>query len=168
MKSKMLVAALAAAVIVVGGAVLYSTVPEWLAATEPKVIDPEIERIINARKNGYQEMGAAFKLVQDELKSAAPLASMLSRATGQVLQYAKQQVDLFPPGSGPESGIETDARKEIWTNYPDFERRLNELVSASEQLASAAAGAPSEAFAQQVEIVGEICKQCHRRYRNEK
>ena len=52
------------------------------------VIDPEMERILEARQNGFQEMGAASKGVRDELKSPTPLKSMLDRSVGQVRMCA--------------------------------------------------------------------------------
>lgn len=156
------------AILAVAGVATYLVKPDLFAASKPVVIDPEMERVIKARQNGYQEMGAAFKMVRDELKSGTPMKSMLDRASAQVHMYAKQQVNLFPAGSGPGSGVDTEARDEIWTNNADFQQRLNELITASEQLVAASAAGPGEAFTRQVEAVGAVCKQCHDRYREEK
>lgn len=68
----------------------------------------------------------------------------------------------FPPNSAVQGSA---ALPEIWTNWNDFVQKGNDLASAAQSLADAAASNGFEAAKGQVQAVGQTCGGCHRPYR---
>jgi cytochrome c556 len=73
--------------------------------------------------------------------------------------------DLFPPGS--ETGNDTEARPEIWTDRAGFEQRL---VDFGEAVAAAQAANPQSTEELKPVLFGVLktCKGCHDNYRVDK
>jgi cytochrome c556 len=120
----------------------------------PANVDPAIVDAIKARQANFREMGAANKNIEDALKAAA-----------QIKSFAEQQTYWFPPGSGPETGVETAAKAEIWKRPEDFRQRQQTLIEASSKLVELARNEERAAFVDQFRVVGRACKNCHDTFR---
>ena len=67
------------------------------------------EAVIEARQQGFKKMGAAMKALTGQLKSDAPDHAQMAAAVQTLSAGADAQLHWFPAGSGPESGLDTDA-----------------------------------------------------------
>ncbi len=104
-----------------------------------------------------------------------PMGAMLEgkRPFDQTL-FAKHARDLaatanldllggFPRGS--DKGGDTDVKAEIWLNWEDFKRKLENFRAQAAKLAEVAAKGDRSALVKPFEAVGESCKSCHKAYR---
>lgn len=120
---------------------------------------------IKARKAGYGEIGAAFKSVNDELRKPKPLPIVISRATATIAKTAVRIPNWFPAGSGPELGVKTGARPDVWTKRAEFDAIQRRFAANAAQLDKLVAGGDMKAVAAQAKVVGADCKACHDKYR---
>jgi cytochrome c556 len=70
---------------------------------------------------------------------------------------------LFPPGS--ETGGDTKALPEIWSDRAGFEKIASAARAAATKLAEAAKANDADAVAVQFKALGEQCGACHKGYR---
>lgn len=121
--------------------------------------------IVDARQDGFKEMGAAMKTLRDELKRGKPDTAAISTAAEQLSVLAEKVPAWFPDGSGPASGVKTDARDYIWENKEKFDVISNELIVASKALVPLAKSADVPALQKQLGIVRDSCSSCHDSFR---
>lgn len=121
--------------------------------------------IIKQRQANFSLMGKSMKAIGDELKS--PNASMTTiRANAKTLNGAAKRVSgHFPKGSGPASGVKTDALPAIWTNNKAFKASAAKLVNATTALNNAAVKGDAAAVRSAMGDVGGTCKSCHDNFR---
>lgn len=125
---------------------------------EPKVA-------IAVRKDGYREMGTAFKSLNDELKKPKPMAITLKRSTATISKTSVRVPNWFPAGSGPSAGIKTAAKPEIWTKRAEFDAIQRKLVADAALLDKLVTAGDMKAIAAQARVVGGDCKACHDKFR---
>lgn len=125
----------------------------------------EVQR---ARHHGYERTGAAFKKVNDTLRSGEPKLDVI-RASAKIIQNtAKLQYGWFPAGSGPAPGVKTDAKSEIWSNRSDFKLKQDEFAKQAQLFATVAAGTDIDAIKAQAKALGATCGACHKPYKKDK
>jgi len=66
---------------------------------------------------------------------------------------------------GADKGT-TRAKPGIWENKEDFQKKLNDLRDAADQLKTAANGTDRKAIGAQIGAVGKTCKACHDEYKS--
>lgn len=120
---------------------------------------------IAVRKDGYREMGTAFKSLNDELKKPTPMAISLKRSAATISKTAVRVPNWFPVGSGPALGIKTAAKPEIWAKRAEFDAIQRRLVVDAAQLDKLVAAGDMKAVAAQARVVGGDCKACHDKFR---
>lgn len=129
-----------------------------------------LAQIIEWRQTNYKDLGAAYKSMTDELRKKKPGIYMYGRYLKQLLNlsHAPLEHDWFPEGSGPESGLKTAARPEIWSNNTEFRKWVEALPAEVEklQVIVTSKGEIGEIKAQH-KAVGETCKSCHDLFRVE-
>jgi len=106
-----------------------------------------------------------MKVFRNELRSDSPDNEAMKSAADVVASYADQISGWFPAGSGPESGLETDALSYIWKNTEKFSRLSAEIVPASTALVAAVSGKDQATIISQVGATGKACKSCHDSFR---
>ena len=126
-------------------------------------------QVIEARQANYREIGGAYKGIRDELHKPKPLMIMVRQHVDQLgmLAHSQANADWFPPGSGLEAGVETEALPVIWERRAEFDRLREELNRETVKLADVLASGDRDALAAQHRAVGMVCKQCHDAYRRE-
>lgn len=130
-----------------------------VAAVDPHVAIPK-------RQDGMKQIGRTFKGINDQLKASTPDAQSIKLGAAQLDQLAHQVPNWFPKGSGPESGVKTGAKADIWTNAADFHAKAVALANATHALAGAAATSSDPAvLTPLVRQVGGACKACHETYK---
>ncbi|KMS54821.1 cytochrome C [Novosphingobium barchaimii LL02] len=120
---------------------------------------------IATRHANFKKMGGAMKVLKDQLasgtidKPAAVTAAKTLAATG------RAQAGLFPNGSGPSSGVKTDALPAIWTNRAVFDGQMKAFIAQADKMVVAANTGNAAAVGAQFKAVGGTCAACHKQFR---
>jgi cytochrome c556 len=123
--------------------------------------------VIEGRQAALRDIGAAFKNISDEFKKSQPSLPVIRQYASQIDDLAKQQKFWFPPGTGPETEIEMQAKPEIWKQPADFKAGQAALSEQAGKLAKIATGSDLAAIKAQWQTLGKTCKSCHDKYREE-
>lgn len=135
-----------------------------LASTLAIAASP-VSTAITARQTNFKKMGGAMKALKDNLaygaisKAEAVAAARMLAATG------RAQAGLFPSGSGPSSGLKTDALPAVWTNRAAFDGQMKTFIAQADKLVVAANSGKIDAINAQFKAVGGACGSCHRQFR---
>ncbi len=122
---------------------------------------------IELRQGQLKQYGKAFKAMSDQLKSGEPdLAAIQEAATS--LQAASVGMETwFPEGTGPETGIKTDALPAIWETPDDFSDEVANFHAAVGELVLVTEGGDVDAIRTAFGTAGGTCKSCHDNYRQD-
>jgi cytochrome c556 len=135
-----------------------------LAPVAAAKVDPNVA--IPARQMGMKQVGRTFKGINDQLHSGAPDAAAVAAGAHQLADLARKVPSWFPAGSGPETGVKTSAKADIWAQPADFRAKAKALASATAALDRAAAKSADPTLLQPlVAQVGGACKACHTTYK---
>jgi cytochrome c556 len=118
-----------------------------------------------ARHQNFKQLGAAFKAIMDELKKSSPDKAVLSANAAKMNTLAAQEPSWFPKGSGPESGVKTDAKPQIWSDPKGFAEAVRRLQTETGKLQQIAAAGDVAAMKEQARATGGACKNCHDKFR---
>ena len=120
---------------------------------------------IRVRTAGYKDMGAAFKSVLDGLRSRNLPPAVAQQAATRISNAARNQYGWFPAGSGPQPGVKTAAKPEIWTRAGDFRRAQDTLAAQAMHFQAAVASGDAARIRTEALKLGGACKQCHDTFR---
>lgn len=123
--------------------------------------------IVATRIAGFREVGAAFKNINDELKSGSPQLYVVQISARQIRDYARQHVGWFPAGSGPHPGVKTAAKAEIWSQAPAFKKAQDGFVAQANAFAGVAGSGDVAKMRVAAKALGGSCATCHRGFRVE-
>ncbi len=126
-------------------------------------VDPVVTRVA-----GYRALGAAFKNVNDTLRTDAPQLAVIRASAQQISVAARAQYRWFPAGSGPAAYPRTAAKAEIWTDRRAFRRAQDAFATQTRAFNRAAAGTDMEAIRTATRNLGQSCGGCHRSFRIER
>jgi cytochrome c556 len=133
------------------------------AATAAK-IDPAAA--IQTRQAGMKAIGRNFKAINDQMHGGAPDGAAIAASAHALAGLALKVPSFFPAGSGPDQGVKTAVRAEVWTQAADFRAKAAALAVATRNLdAAAAKGGDPAALQPLVAQVGGACKACHTAYK---
>ncbi len=125
----------------------------------------DVAAFMKQRHDNYEDMGKNMKVLQDSMKEASPDMTAVTAAATAIKGYADQMGTWFPAGTGPESGIETEAKANIWTDRATFDAAVVKLQEESGKLAAVTDAA---GFMAQFPATGGSCKNCHDTFREKK
>jgi len=125
----------------------------------------DTDQIIDNRQRNLRDMGAAFKAISDELKRSKPNMLEMAQYASSLQELASSQKQWFPVGSGPESGVKTAAKPEIWAQPAAFLKWEDDLTAAIALLVKATAAQDLVSVRQEHEQLGKICAGCHKTFR---
>jgi cytochrome c556 len=125
----------------------------------------EIAAVMHARHEHYEEMGKAMKGITTELKGRSPSVDTIRRHAALIAGYGPELLTWFPEGSGPESGRDTRAKAEIWSDPETFRRRALAFREESARFSEIAQRGDAEAIREALPTLGNTCKNCHDRFR---
>lgn len=120
---------------------------------------------VAARQAGFKRMGAAFKVINDQLRTDAPAKDQMVAAARLIAATAQPQATLFPAGSGASAGVPTDALPAVWSDRAAFDAQMAKLVAESNKLVAVTAGGDVAAIRVQAKATGATCSGCHRQFR---
>lgn len=138
-----------------------------LAATVGTPLFAAAADTIKMRIANYRELGTAFKNINDELRSSSPSTFMIQMSARDVSRAARDQYNWFPAGSGPEAGVKTRAKAEIWATPAKFKSAQDLLATNAEAFAKAAKGGDVGEIRAASKELGRACVTCHRSFREE-
>lgn len=141
--------ALAAGLCLAGGAV---------AAVNAKAV-------IEAREANFKTFGKSMKTMNDNLKSDSPDLAVIASNAATIRGLAPKVTTWFPKGTGPESGVKTEARAEIWTDGAGFAAAARRLEPEAAKLEALARAGDLAGVRVQVRVVGGTCKGCHDKFK---
>ncbi len=120
------------------------------------------EDAIAARRKAYKLSGKIFK----ELKAAVEAGAAVKPYAADVqflVAWSRKIPAMFPPGS--DTGHDTKALPEIWTDREHFDRDAADYTAAAETLAKLAEADDQAGFARQFQATGKACAACHKAFR---
>jgi cytochrome c556 len=121
--------------------------------------------IIKERQDSLKEMGAQMKAIIDQLKSGKADKAVMVEAAKKLDAYAKALPSWFPAGTGPEAGVKTAAKPEIWTQRADFDAAAAKLAPEADKLVMVVDTGDADAIGAQMKAVGGTCGACHKQFR---
>ena len=121
--------------------------------------------VIEARQDNFEQMKEANDAIKREAEADSPDPAVFRENAAILIERAAKITGGFPEGSGPGSGVETDALPAIWQNNPSFLARASKMQEVLEQFSLTAAGDDVSATVAAVTLVGDTCKECHQEFR---
>lgn len=123
---------------------------------------------IAVRHKAYEGMGDAFKKITDELRNSSPNKAVMQTAVKTIDDMARRQYSLFPAGSGPESGVKTLAKAEIWSQPAKFKAAQDKFAAEAASFSKLVAAGDAAKIGNGAKSLGATCKGCHTDFRAEK
>ena len=125
--------------------------------------DP-VADVIKGRQAAMMLSGVATGSIKTAIDAGQPPASQRFPARA-LSRWAHAVPGMFPVGSGPETGVPTNARPEIWTDREGFEARAAAYAAAADRLAETTGGEDAAAFSEAWTAVRRSCQACHDVYK---
>jgi cytochrome c556 len=122
-------------------------------------------KVEKSRHDNFHKLGAAFKAINDGLKADTPDTKAIAAQAKVMKDLAPHLTSWFPKGSGPESGIKTRSKAEIWTDWATFAASAKSLSAETAKLETIAKGGDIDAIKAQVKATGGACGTCHTKFR---
>ena len=138
------------------------------AQTARRIADPaEAKRIAHDRHEGFEEIGKAFKTINDQLKAGSPDLAKIADRAAVIDRYAPQIATWFPAGTGRQDGVKTHALATVWSEPERFAQANAGIVDASARFLAAARSNDLATVRAAVKPLGQACKTCHDHFREE-
>lgn len=120
---------------------------------------------VRTRVAGYRALGAAFKTVNDSLRRGDMQSPAVRQAAAQISRSATEQYKWFPRGSGPQPGVKTAAKADIWTRGAEFRAAQGALTQQAKAFEGALASGDQSSIRLEARKLGATCKTCHDQFR---
>lgn len=117
---------------------------------------------IETRQAGQDLLAGTFAGIRAVVTAKGDVKTLESPAQA-MARWIRQFPTQFPMGSG--GGHNTKALPAIWSDPAGFQKAAGDLADAATKLAELAKAGDAEAVVAQVQVVGDACGACHRRYR---
>ena len=124
----------------------------------------DVPAFMKTRHENYEALGKNMKVLMDNMKAATPDMAAVTAAAAEVKKTADIMGTWFPAGTGPETGIKTGAKANIWTDRATFDAAAVRLQTEATALAAVTDAA---GFKAQFPKTGAACKNCHDTFREE-
>jgi len=122
--------------------------------------------VVKARQQALKSIGSAFKVIRDELKSGTPDAAKIKAAGARIAQEGSAIDGWFPAGTGPDSGVKTDAKAEIWSDPAAFSAAREAFVREATKSAQVfTTDSDPSAWSVATGSLGQTCRGCHDKFR---
>jgi cytochrome c556 len=139
------------------------TITLLLLVTAPGAAEMSIEAAIDQRQTAFKAMKSEVKKLKEAMSAKEPADSdAIHEPAEQIVGHSKSLIGKFVEGS--DEG-KTRAKKKIWKNWDDFERRQNKLIVDAESLLAASDTGTQADLKTAFKNLAKNCKGCHQRYR---
>lgn len=138
-------------------------------AQSQRPVSADPAAVVKERETAMKSMGDAMKKISAYVKNEGGTVEGVREGAAAIRQ-ASQKIapSLFPADTGIGKIEGSEAKPEIWQQWPKFEQAAARLVTASNDLSSAAEGGDRAAIARQFGQVGQSCGGCHDDFRQKK
>lgn len=120
------------------------------------------ETIIAARQGGYDLQAGVVAGMKTVIDAGGDVKGLVDGAKG-LSSWGHVIPTMFPDGT--QSGHNTKARPEIWSDRAGFEKAAVNFWTAADKLATLADANDKAGFATQYTATTQACGACHRSYR---
>ena len=120
--------------------------------------------IVAGRISAYRELGAAYKNVNDQLRSGNPNAYIIQVSAREIRKVARDQYNYFPAGA---TGGKSKALPAIWQKPALFKQRQDAFKAEAERFYAAARAGDTSKIKAASRKLGATCKACHNQFRKE-
>ena len=127
--------------------------------------DPTPAEIIKTRQEKLKDMGEQAKAIGGQMKSGTLDKTIMTDAAKKIASYAHDLPTWFPKGTGPEAGVKTAAKPEIWAQPDDFKAAGEKLPPEADKLVELVATGDAAAIGAQLQATGKTCQGCHKQFR---
>ena len=121
------------------------------------------DEIIAARQGGMALAGGVVAAMKAGVEASAEVKPFTDGAAG-LSKWGHAYPALFPDGT--QTGHETKAKPEIWSDRAGFEKAAATMAAAADRLGDVAKTGDKAAFKAAFEDLGKACGSCHRSYKN--
>ncbi len=121
--------------------------------------------IVRTRIAELRELGAAFKAVNDGLRGSELQTVLIAQSARKIRNAARMQYQWFPAGSGPQPGLKTAAKAEIWAKPVQFKAAQDGFAHQADVFQRAVAGGNAATIRAEARKLGGTCKSCHDTFR---
>ena len=136
-----------------------------VAADPPPAPTTPGGKTLVTRQAHFKDQNATFKAIGDEIRKDMPDKAAIAASAAKLKALAADLPTWFPKGSGPETGLPTAAKPEIWTDADGFEAAAAKLQDETAKLAAVSTAGDMDAIKAQVRATAAACKNCHDKYR---
>jgi len=144
-----------------GPTVVIAAMLAVLTAPASWAADAAMQKAAKERHENFHHLGDAFEGIEKEAKKRKPDMTAAQKFAADIDRLAQAQSTWFPVGSGPDDGIKTKAKAEVWTKPAEFQAIHERFLREAAKLKDVAAGVDAQALAAQVETTGQTCSDCH-------
>lgn len=120
---------------------------------------------IKARVDAMKSMGGNLKTINEQLKGATPDAAAIKTAVTGISTTGKDVASWFPAGTGPESGVKTRAKAEIWSDAAGFKAAADAFVAGNAKFMPIASAGNIDAIKADLKAFTDGCGGCHMKFR---
>jgi cytochrome c556 len=118
--------------------------------------------VIAVRQAGYDLQGGDFAFIRSVVQAKGDVKPLEAPAKA-IAKWAAVIPTLFPKGT--ETGGDTKALPEIWSDPAGFQKIAAAANEAATKLAVAAKAGDADEVAADTKLLGEQCGACHKAYR---
>lgn len=134
-----------------------------ITASAGAALAQDVAAAIEARQANFEQMDEHWKPMLPMMRGRADPAAVAAAAEA-IKPLAEQIPALFEVDTRG-SGIENEALDRIWLGKDDFDMKNAALMTALDNMATAAAGGDDRAIKAAIREVGLACGNCHDIYR---
>lgn len=145
-----------------GGLILSGSLAGPTSAQQQDVAD-----VIKARQDQMKALGAEFRIINEALKSATPDRAAIAAAGERMAETIKNTNALYPPGTGPESGLATRALAVVWSQHLDFNRSGDSSIAEAAKFRQTAVDGDLDQVKVGFKALTDTCIACHTKFRAE-
>ena len=120
---------------------------------------------IKARQEKLKDLGKQAKALVGQLKAGALDKAAAPDEAKKIAEYAHALPTWFPKGTGPDSGVKTLAKAEIWAQPDDFKAAADKFQTEADKLVEVVATGDIAAVGAQFQATGKACQGCHKPFR---
>src|SRR5439155_22475546 len=122
-------------------------------------------KAVLVRQAHCKELAKTLGGLVNELRKDTPDKAVIAANAATAKTMVQQLPTWFPKGSGPEAGVKTAAKAEIWSDAAGFAVAVGKLQDETAKLQQAATAGDMDAIKAQVRATAGACKNCHDTYR---
>jgi len=121
---------------------------------------------VAARQAAMKAIGKSNAVIANAMKADTPDFAAASEAAKTISNAFTAFPGHFGPGTGPDSGVTTKAKAEIWTDMDAFRAANDRAIAASAALVIAAGGTDVAAINSAQTALRGTCGGCHSAFRS--